>query len=91
MADSQGLTVNQCEVVLIVPHSTHTHTHTHCTCMRTCPCVLHALLCLVHVFPILCCSPDLLAQLLQSPDLYVMQVEMDAYTLAKRVSMSSNP
>lgn len=28
---------------------------------------------------------ELIAELLKSPDLYVMQVEMDVYTLAKRV------
>lgn len=33
-----------------------------------------------------CCSGELLAELLSSPELYVMQVEMDVYTLAKRVS-----
>ena len=31
-------------------------------------------------------SMELLVDLLKSPDLYVMQVEMDVYTLAKRVS-----
>ena len=31
-------------------------------------------------------SMELLVELLKSPDLYVMQVEMDVYTLAKRVS-----
>ena len=30
-------------------------------------------------------STELLTELLSSPDLYVMQVEMDVYTLAKRV------
>lgn len=29
--------------------------------------------------------PPLLAELLGSPDLYVMQIEMDVYTLAKKV------
>ena len=33
-----------------------------------------------------CYSTELLAEILASPDLYVMQVEMDVYTLAKRVS-----
>ena len=33
-------------------------------------------------------SVDLLAELLGSSELYVMQVEMDVYTLAKRVSSS---
>ena len=33
-----------------------------------------------------CYSTELLAEILASPELYVMQVEMDVYTLAKRVS-----
>lgn len=37
----------------------------------------------------LCHSMELLVDLLKSPDLYVMQVEMDVYTLAKRVSWRS--
>ena len=32
-------------------------------------------------------SMELLVDLLKSPDLYVMQVEMDVYTLAKRVGL----
>ena len=31
------------------------------------------------------CSCDMLAELLESPDLFMMQVEMDAYTLTKKV------
>ena len=36
----------------------------------------------VHVYV---CSCDMLAELLESPDLFMMQVEMDGYTLAKKV------
>lgn len=42
-----------------------------CVCMYVC----------VHVT----LRPPLLAELLGSPDLYVMQIEMDVYTLAKKV------
>ena len=33
------------------------------------------------------CSCDMLAELLESSDLFMMQVEMDAYTLTKKVCM----
>ena len=45
----------------------------------------HSPLQISHFYPISSCSAELLAELLSSADLFVMQVEMDAYTLAKKV------
>ena len=54
----------------------------------------HDVSCWWHEIPLYHClcvhSMDLLVELLKSPDLYVMQVEMDVYTLAKRVCLYPN-
>ena len=39
----------------------------------------------VVIYYYICCRSHLLTEILTSHDLYVMQIEMDVYTLAKKV------
>lgn len=41
--------------------------------------------------PVLCCRTEVMEQIIQSSDLFVMQVEMDVYTALKKVTWQHPP
>ena len=47
--------------------------------------VTYVLVCMYVLMTVCVSSCDMMAELLKSSDLFMMQVEMDAYTLAKKV------
>lgn len=53
--------------------------------LYSCSCSLHKNRHSVAVFPHCVCRVDVMQQLIQSSDLFVMQVEMDVYTALKKV------